>query len=98
VESKKVGEGGGGTESGGGTFQLFYINIKKESGEGGGWLQLPPFLFLPPLPPFYLYTQIPLLPVINKWGRGGHLSYPNLKRRTNVEKRERDASGAVQWE
>jgi len=25
----------------------------------------------PPPPPFYLYTQIPLLPVINKWGEGG---------------------------
>ena len=24
-----------------------------------------------PPPPIYLYTQIPLLPVINKWGEGG---------------------------
>ena len=25
----------------------------------------------PPPAPHYLYTQIPLLPVINKWGEGG---------------------------
>ena len=39
-----------------------------EGKKGRGQLLLTP---LPP-PPIYLYTQIPLLPVINKWGeRGG---------------------------
>ena len=33
-------------------------------------LPLRPYLTPSHLPPIYLYTQIPLLPVINKWGRG----------------------------
>ena len=37
---------------------------------------------LPP-PPIYLYTKIPLLPVINKWGeRGGGVGVRKTEKRT----------------
>ena len=47
--------------------------------EGEGQLLLTPSH----LPPIYLYTQIPLLPVINKWGeRGGGVGVRKTEKRT----------------
>jgi len=56
---RKWGRGEGGTESGGGTFQLFYINIKKEGGgRGGRGACSSPFPLLTPPPPIlFIHTN-----------------------------------------